>query len=551
MEKPSFRKYSILFFVLTGFILIACLILLGSVPPVSRDALTHHLIIPKLYLKHGGIFEIPYIEFSYYPMNLELLYMIPLYFGNDIIPKYIHFSFAIFTAILIYFYFKDKINGDWGIFGAFFFLTIPVIIKLSTIVYVDLGLIFFSTASILQIIKWRDNNFLLRNLIYAAILCGLALGTKYNGLIVFFILSVLVVWIYSRSNSSVARSQLNALKYGVVFMVLSLLVFSPWLIKNFTWTGNPIYPLFNGLLNFKGNPHALGAGLVSATELPEGWGHFAVRKIIYGEKWWEILLIPIRIFFQGTDNNPKYFDGMLTPFLFILPFFAFSKKQETDQKNISDRNIFLIFSVLLIIIVFLKQDMRIRWIGPAIPCLVILSVYGLKNISGFFPAGKLWNIGCVLICIGIIAVNIPYLAGQFNSIKPLDYLSGRVGRMDYIKRYWPEISTIDQANEILKKDHVILALFLGNRRYYSDHKMIFDNEMFKKTIKHSKEIEDIIDDLSQNGITHIIVNYDLFNQWAEKQFPDSERSLIKTFFNKIKILYAKDGFGLYEVNLSE
>ena len=62
-------------------------LILSCVPPVSRDALVHHLAIPKLWLKHGGIYEIPDMVISYYPMNLDLLYMIPLYFENDIFPK--------------------------------------------------------------------------------------------------------------------------------------------------------------------------------------------------------------------------------------------------------------------------------------------------------------------------------------------------------------------------------------------------------------------------------------------------------------------------------
>jgi len=75
-------------------LLVAATVFLASVPPVDRDALTHHLFVPKLWLQHGGIYEIPEIPFSYYPMNLDLLYTIPLYFGNDIIPKYIHHLFA-------------------------------------------------------------------------------------------------------------------------------------------------------------------------------------------------------------------------------------------------------------------------------------------------------------------------------------------------------------------------------------------------------------------------------------------------------------------------
>ena len=78
--------------------LVLAILLLRGVPPVGRDALTHHLAVPKLYLKYGGLVEIPRVPFSYYPMNLDLLYMIPLYFGNDIIPKFIHFAFALLTS---------------------------------------------------------------------------------------------------------------------------------------------------------------------------------------------------------------------------------------------------------------------------------------------------------------------------------------------------------------------------------------------------------------------------------------------------------------------
>ena len=85
-------------------VLAGCIVILASVPPVDRDALTHHLAVPKLYLKHGGMVEIPSVPFSYYPMNLDLLYLIPLYFGYDIVPKYIHFAFALLTAWMIYGY---------------------------------------------------------------------------------------------------------------------------------------------------------------------------------------------------------------------------------------------------------------------------------------------------------------------------------------------------------------------------------------------------------------------------------------------------------------
>lgn len=88
--------------------LVGAIAVLSCVPPVSRDELTHHLVVPKLYLAHGGIFEIPWIVFSYYPMNLDLLYMLPLYLGSDIAAKFVHFSFALMTAGLLFRYLRKN-----------------------------------------------------------------------------------------------------------------------------------------------------------------------------------------------------------------------------------------------------------------------------------------------------------------------------------------------------------------------------------------------------------------------------------------------------------
>ena len=167
-------------------ILVVSICILAWVPPVSRDALVHHLAIPKLWLKHGSIYEIPDLLYSYYPMNLDLLYMIPLYFGNDIFPKLIHFAFALGTAWFIFTYLAKRLDRYYAILGVLLFLSTPVIVKLSITAYVDLGMVFFSTAGLMYILRWHANFLRLKQLVMAAVFCGLAMGTKYNGLIVFF-----------------------------------------------------------------------------------------------------------------------------------------------------------------------------------------------------------------------------------------------------------------------------------------------------------------------------------------------------------------------------
>jgi len=426
---------------------IISIIILASVPPVSRDALTHHLAVPKLYLQHGGIYEIPSIEFSYYPMNLDLLYMIPLWFDNDILPKFIHFLFALLTAWLIYRYLKKRLDGSWALFGALFFLSLPIIIKLSTTVYVDLGLVFFSTAAMLSLLKWIESQFRFKFLILSGVCCGLVLGTKYNGLVVLFILTLFIPLVFLRNiknklsvNHSAGKAaliiiQLKAVGYAAIFFTIALLVFSPWMIRNYVWKANPIYPLYDKVFNppitvppdAKPDNQTLkpaadaGSPQTSAAKSTR-WSPFAVRKVLYGESWWEIALIPFRIFFQGQDDNPKYLDGRLNPFLFFLPFLAFVHLNKNPAYLRTEKIIFILFTVLLIFYAFSMTVIRIRYVAPIIPPLVILAIFGLHQLAAMIEkrcllsSGKLVTTFIVLVMGSMLCFNAAYLIKQFTIV---------------------------------------------------------------------------------------------------------------------------------------
>lgn len=533
--------------ILLLLVLVFSIIVLASVPPVSRDALTHHLAVPMLYVERGGIYEIPQIRFSYYPMNLDYLYLIPLYFGNDIFPKYIHFAFALATALLLFQYLKPRLNTEYALFGALFFLSIPVVVKLSIIVYVDLGLIFFSTASILYLLMWIEKGFQLKYLILSSISCGLALGTKYNGLVVFFLLTLFVPFVYLRSASSGKSRQMKGLAYGAIFFAVALLVFSPWMIKNMLWTDNPFFPLYDDWFN----PKRIQPAVSSASS---GWNHFSIRHFIYKDSWWEIALTPIRIFFFGEDGKPKFFDGKLNPFLFILPFFSFLNISGVPAVIKTQKKILLSFSILFLFFVFFARDMRIRWISPIIPPLVILSTFGLNNLSQllseYCPVNlyKMRRFFIAAAASFVLFLNAMYISEQFRRVDPLSYITGRMDREAYIKKYRPEYSAITYANEVLPSDARIMALFLGNRRYYCRKDIFFGINLFEKIVKNTTSSNEISMELAKQEVTHLLIGHSLMNKWANATFTAAEKKKLKEFFkNHMKLLLGKGGYALYEL----
>jgi 4-amino-4-deoxy-L-arabinose transferase-like glycosyltransferase len=577
-NKSSFLMIGVQYFLLALLvIIIISVIILSCVPPVSRDALTHHLAVPKLYLMNGAISEIPSILFSYYPMNLDLLYMIPLYFGNDIVPKFIHFAFALLTAFLIYMYLKKKLDTQFALLGVLFFLSLPIIVKLSINVYVDLGLIFFSTASILSLLKWNERRFQIRYLVLSGIFCGLALGTKYNGLLIFFILAISIPIAYVsqskkrlsdpsliRKNQSL-KYQFGAIGYAAIFGIVSMLVFSPWMIRNLHWKGNPVYPLYNHWFSSKQSKavsilendilkNSNSEAVITTRQSSKRWSPIALRRIIYKETWPEIALIPIRIFFHGQDDNPKYFDGKLNPFLFFLPFFAFLRLKNDAQTLRFEKKFFLLFAILFILYAYFQIDMRIRYVAPVIPPLIILSILGLHQIYQWLieRCKKLpqWtvSVGFVSFTLVIIAFNVGYLRDQFNHVKPFSYISGRIDRNAYITKYRPEYAALRYSNQNLPDSAKLLGLFLGNRRYYSDRELIFGNNQFRKVVKEAASDGDILSALRGRGFTHIFVRFDLFNKWAAVQFNAREKTILDAFFKKnVRLLIAKGGYGLFQL----
>ncbi|MBM9538365.1 ArnT family glycosyltransferase [Desulfobulbus alkaliphilus] len=546
--------------------LITATIILGSVPPVDRDALTHHLFVPKLWLQHGGIHEIPEIEFSYYPMNLDLLYTIPLYFGNDIIPKYIHYLFALLTAGLIFNYLKKNLGLQYALFGALFFLSIPIIVKLSITVYVDLGLVFFTTASLLLLLHWAEKAFQWRFLILAGLCCGLAAGTKYNALVAIVILTLLVPMIYQRAAAPGQQSNLKAIGFACVFFTATLAAFSPWLIKNYLWTGNPVYPLYNSLF------HKLQE--VPASQQPfaeeefidtlqtftqSGNTEFTARKTYYNETWWQTLLLPIRYFYQGQDDNPQFFDGKLTPFLLLLPLIGLFIRAPSSQQQ-REKSILLLFALLYFFLTFFQAALRIRYIVPIVPPLVILSMYGLHGTLHALTArinSSTWRKTGVLLLSTAIAgsmlwYNAQYIAGQFTVVKPLPYLRGEVSRDEYITTFRNEYPAVQYANAILQPDARVLCIFLGNRGYYMDFQPIFEqpyfNQLFARFLSAKNQDQSILDLMQQKNITHVLFRDDLTIIWYQGLNEHDRTRLAPLFANVAQPLYSGDGYTFFAVS---
>jgi hypothetical protein len=328
-----------------------------------------------------------------------------------------------------------------------------------------------------------------------------------------------------------------------------MVVFSPWMIRNYHWKGNPIYPLYNQAFN---TPKTVKSGSSpQSVNRKGGHGFLATRALIYKETGLQIALLPVRIFFQGKDGDPKYFDGKLNPFLLFLPFFAFYRVKDEPDFLRREKKFLLVFSILFFSFAFFSSGLRIRYIAPIIPPLTVLSVFGLRNI--FSIGGQMSSHNAKKACITLallipciaLALNAGYLMSQFKSVDPIPFITGKISRDQYIEKYIPEYPALLYINNKLNPHAKILFVLIGKRGYYCNREYTNDMGILQRSINKAEKTEDILDELKKNGITHLLINYRLFERWMDDTFPEEKRVLTQAFFKEQSILlYGENEFGI-------
>jgi len=68
---------------------------------------------------------------------------------------------------------------------------------------------------------------------------------------------------------------------------MALLVFSPWMVRNYVWKQNPVYPLFDRVFHPPENAESEKAESQPFSIRP-GPGVFVIREGIYHENWWKL-----------------------------------------------------------------------------------------------------------------------------------------------------------------------------------------------------------------------------------------------------------------------
>jgi 4-amino-4-deoxy-L-arabinose transferase-like glycosyltransferase len=518
------------------FAILAILIaetLLGLLPPTSRDELTHHLAIPKLYANAGQIIEVPMAPYSYYPMLLDMLYTPWLYWDYDFVPKWIHALFAFLTGLLLYADLGRRMSAVYGLLGFFFFISTPAVLRLSQWGYIDLGITFYTTASLLCLLRWCEDRAASRWLSLAALSLGFALATKPNGLVAALVIAMLFALTLVKPPRQNTGQVLREL---CVFGGLTLIPFLPWLAKNWFQTGNPFFPLLGSF--FAREPG--GSGIATGSG---GLGIFAKRELLYGENVWQILGLPLRVFITGQDDNPQMFDGVLTPILICFLPWAFKGKWLDAKKFLAS------FALLFFLYALFLVELRIRYILLIVPPLAALMVYGVFNV--YLRIKRPIILAAVLLFF--TAWHGIYLWRYIQAAEPLGYLTGRESREVYLTRMLPEYAAFRYINRETPAAAKMYLLFVGRRAYYCERDYFHDSgdlpSVLLAAIRGAKDADQIAQSLKQINITHLLMREDLLAAFLNNNLTSDQAKIWNEFaLNRLTALFRERGYSVYQLH---
>ncbi len=272
-------------------------------------------------------------------------------------------------------------------------------------------------------------------------------------------------------------------------------------------------------------------------------GIFAKRQLLYGESWWQIAALPLRIFFSGRDDQPQYFDGVLNPMLILFLPWAFKGKWLDEKRFLFGFAACYFFYALFLV------DARIRYLLPVVPPLVILLVYGLYNIYLRIVRPS-FLFGAMALLLGLNGV---YLWNYTLALSPFDYLIGKESRDVYLTRMLPDYPVFQFINRNLPAKVKIYLLFMGRRAYYCERPYFHDSDdngwVLLRMIESARSEEDIGAQLQERGLTHVLAREELLTRFLRNNLSREKQKLWDGFATRhLRGLFRERGYGLYQIH---
>ncbi|OGF65219.1 MAG: hypothetical protein A2Y62_17845 [Candidatus Fischerbacteria bacterium RBG_13_37_8] len=462
-------KYSfaaILISIQTAIILFA-----ASTPPYFYDSMVYHLAMPAKYLQYHSFFYYPDIFFTSFPMNMSLFFAVPLAFKTDMATQIINVIFILMTALTIIEFCTHYFSKKTAAWASVLFLTTPLASLSAFIPAVEPSLTFYSLISFLLFLHYihsKHSQFL----ILSGVAAGIALGIKYTHAAYLLMILFFLIPFFPKTWSYKTRL-ITIFKLLIIFM----LVFAPWMLKNLVIHADPLYPYFS---KFSSSSAEIIYQLAPKANFSTLLKHY--------------LLTPIYMNFKTMGAA-----GILGPFFIILlPWLiAGSRKQHYFFK-------LLLVSSISGIITFAITIHWLRLFLPIVPLMCILYALALFNNQN-----NLLEKTAKYAAYLVISFNILTLLVHVQNFGLYTYAFGSAQKNEFLPRlveYYPAAKFLDRNSPDMG------ILLIGESRTYYFKQTCFPHFpperpiTVEKWLARSDSIQQFLEILKKNNIKLVLFN---------------------------------------------
>lgn len=357
-------------------------LLQGMAPPNDYDSLMYHLAIPRLDVERGVIgpaWEHELVH-AFFPQMLGNLYRLTLAVMGEKPVQMVHGLFGLIAAasagILVL---RMGFGRRTALLATLMFLSIRGVVWQMATAEVDVASGALLGVALLTFMTWQRSAHMGHALLFGAMLAG-GLWVKYHGGAVAIAFAVPVITALIRRQVSLIQT------IGVGLAALA--AFSPHMIRDYLYTGNPLFPLFNTLFNpqdptfFENYQDVLGIG----------------------REFWHLLVTPVALFELPTH----YFDGMVMGAPYLLAFLpACGLAKGRIRSWFTPLGVALVFYVEWFYL--LSQQVRfLAAIWPVMSCFAAIGATALWQAAAPLKAARVAIIGIsavlVIAQMGFVAI---------------------------------------------------------------------------------------------------------------------------------------------------
>lgn len=465
---------------LAALLLALLLNLAGALAPeIFYDALVYHLAVPNYFVIHHGFAPMAYNFYSDLPFTHGMLYAAALLLKGPGLAKLINYGAGLLTVLAVLSFGARHFTLRAGLWAALIFYTVAHTMFSAWSTGTEALLTLFATLALYAALNRRDGG--ARWLWLAAAFCGLGMGVKYTGL--FPTLGVMLVCAWQdRARPSAA------LKNLAVFTLIASVFTGPWLVKNWLYTGNPVFPFALKLF---------GAGATADPQkLTEFAGQAAQMGPLTPKSWlltqWKVTM--------GQVPNSEYFTPL---FLALLPT-AFLLAAPAGPALAGLWAFFLVSWLG-----WCATSTMVRFLMPAYPTAgLVLAAYlfspGHRALKAALKAAAL------AACLAglYVAALIFYSQGRWRPV------AGAVPAEEYLAHTQPTYpyscyAAIKFINERTPPDSK--TLMIGDEKSFYFKKdfvvsSVYDRTAIVEYAAASKDGDDLYARLKADGVTHLLLN---------------------------------------------